>query len=139
MLQLSPDTDVTRWDVCSGYHHDDGSILGFSHTHLSGTGIGDMLDVLVVPAVGEVCLDPGTLERPENSYRARFAHADERASPGYYRVLLKERDIEAELTVTAWMPARFAASIWLRMSASSGLTMSAGPWPWSRRTRVAIQ
>jgi predicted alpha-1,2-mannosidase len=100
MVQLSPDTDVARWDACSGYHYDDSSILGFSHTHLSGTGIGDMLDVLVVPAIGAVRLSPGTLEQPENSYRARFDHADERASPGYYRVLLKDRGIEAELTVT---------------------------------------
>jgi predicted alpha-1,2-mannosidase len=100
MVQLSPDTDVARWDACSGYHYDDRSILGFSHTHLSGTGIGDMLDVLVVPAIGPVRLSPGTLEQPENSYRTRFDHAYERASPGYYRVLLKERGIEAELTVT---------------------------------------
>lgn len=100
MVQLSPDTDVARWDACSGYHYDDRSILGFSHTHLSGTGIGDMLDVLVVPAIGAVRLSPGTLEKPENGYRARFDHADERASPGYYRVLLKERGIEAELTVS---------------------------------------
>ena len=58
MVQLSPDTDVARWDTCSGYHHGDGSIMGFSHTHLSGTGIGDMLDVLVVPTRGPVKLQP---------------------------------------------------------------------------------
>lgn len=101
MVQLSPDTDVGRWDACSGYHHDDTSILGFSHTHLSGTGVGDMMDVLVVPATGSVRLEPGSLERPEGSYRSRFDHADERASPGYYRVLLKDHGIEAELTATA--------------------------------------
>jgi len=101
MVQLSPDTDVGRWDACSGYQHDDTSILGFSHTHLSGTGVGDMMDVLVVPATGPVRLQPGSLEHPEVSYRSRFDHADERASPGYYRVLLKDHGIEAELTVTA--------------------------------------
>src|SRR5882724_11940146 len=101
MVQLSPDTDTGRWDACSGYHHDDTSILGFSHTHLSGTGVGDMMDVLVVPASGPVRLKPGTLESPEGSYRSRFDHADERASPGYYRVLLKDSGIEAELTATA--------------------------------------
>ena len=101
MVQLSPDTDVARWDACSGYHHDDTSILGFSHTHLSGTGVGDMMDVLVVPATGPVRLQPGSLEHPEGSYRSRFDHADERASPGYYRVLLKDHGIEAELTATA--------------------------------------
>jgi predicted alpha-1,2-mannosidase len=101
MVQLSPDTDVARWDACSGYHHDDSSILGFSHTHLSGTGVGDMMDVLVVPATGPVRLQPGTLKSPEGSYRSRFDHADERASPGYYRVLLKDYEVEAELTATA--------------------------------------
>src|SRR3984893_7019813 len=101
MVQLSPDTDVGRWDACSGYHHDDTSILGFSHTHLSGTGGGDMMDVLVVPATVAVRLEPGSVEHPEGSYRSRFDHADERASPGYYRVLLKDYGIEAELTATA--------------------------------------
>src|SRR5438045_1237175 len=67
MVQLSPDTDVARWDACSGYHHDDSSILGFSHTHLSGTGVGDMMDVLVVPATGPVRLEPGSLQHPETS------------------------------------------------------------------------
>ena len=101
MIQLSPDTDNARWDACSGYHHDDNSILGFSHSHLSGTGVGDMMDVLVVPRTGAVVLDPGTLERPQGSYRSRFDHADERASPGYYRVHLKDSRIDAELTATA--------------------------------------
>jgi len=101
MVQLSPDTDVARWDACSGYHHDDTSIMGFSHTHLSGTGVGDMLDVLVVPATGPVRLQPGSLQSPEGGYRSRFDHSDERASPGYYRVLLKDSGVEAELTATA--------------------------------------
>jgi predicted alpha-1,2-mannosidase len=101
MVQLSPDTDVARWDACSGYHRDDSSILGFSHTHLSGTGVGDMMDFLVVPATGPVRLSPGTLAQPQGSYRSRFDHADERASAGYYRVLLKDYGVEAELTATA--------------------------------------
>jgi predicted alpha-1,2-mannosidase len=109
MVQLSPDTDVERWDACSGYHRDDSSIMGFSHTHLSGTGIGDMLDVLVVPATGPVKLQPGTLEHPEGGYRQRFS--DEHAEPGYYRVKL-ESGVEAELTVTertGWHRYRFPA------------------------------
>ena len=107
MVQLSPDTDVERWDACSGYHRDDSSIMGFSHTHLSGTGIGDMLDVLVVPATGPVKLQPGTLENPQGGYRQRFS--DERAEPGYYRVRL-ENGVEAELSVTertGWHRYRF--------------------------------
>jgi len=97
MVQLSPDTDVERWDTCSGYHHGDGSIMGFSHTHLSGTGIGDMLDVLVVPTRGELKLVPGPLSNPDEGYRQRYS--DEMAEPGYYRVKL-ESGVLAELTVT---------------------------------------
>ncbi|MDQ1092429.1 putative alpha-1,2-mannosidase [Xanthomonas sacchari] len=101
MVQLSPDTYNADWDACSGYHADDGSIMGFSHTHLSGTGVGDMLDFLVVPAVGEVKLQPGTRENPDAGYRSRYDHADEAASPGYYRVRLKDSGVHAELTATA--------------------------------------
>ena len=97
MVQLSPDTDVERWDACSGYHRTDTSIMGFSHTHLSGTGIGDMLDVLVVPTRGPVKLLPGPLDNPDAGYRQRFTA--EHAEPGYYRVAL-ESGVRAELTVT---------------------------------------
>ena len=97
MVQLGPDTDNSRWDACSGYHQDDGSIMGFSHTHLSGTGIGDMLDVLVVPTRGPLRLKPGALGKPDEGYRQRFS--DELAEPGYYRVRL-ESGVLAELTVT---------------------------------------
>ena len=97
MVQLGPDTDVERWDACSGYHRGDSSIMGFSHTHLSGTGIGDMLDVLVVPATGPVKLTPGTLADPDAGYRQHYS--DEIATPGYYRVRLAS-GVVAELTVT---------------------------------------
>ncbi|MEH3046949.1 GH92 family glycosyl hydrolase [Sphingomonas adhaesiva] len=100
MVQLSPDTDNARWDACSGYHHDDATMLGFSHTHLSGTGVGDLMDVLLVPRVGPVVLDPGTLERPQGSYRQRFRHDDEQARAGYYAVRFPDSGIAAELTVT---------------------------------------
>jgi len=109
MVQLSPDTGVERWETCSGYHQGDGSIMGFSHTHLSGTGIGDMLDVLVVPARGPVRLQPGPPEDPDAGYRQRFG--GERAEPGYYRVALAN-GVEAELTVTqrtGWHRYRFPA------------------------------
>jgi predicted alpha-1,2-mannosidase len=97
MVQLSPDTNVAGWDACSGYHQSDRSIMGFSHTHLSGTGIGDMLDVLVVPTRGPLKLVPGTPEKPEDGYRQRYSN--EQAEPGSYRVLL-ESGVAAELTVT---------------------------------------
>jgi predicted alpha-1,2-mannosidase len=100
MVQLSPDTYNAVWDACSGYHESDGSIMGFSHTHLSGTGVGDMLDVLLMPSTDEVKLVPGPLDKPEAGYRQRYDHADEAASPGYYQVKLKDSGIRAELTAT---------------------------------------
>jgi predicted alpha-1,2-mannosidase len=101
MAEVSPDTFNSGWDWCSGYHYSDGWIMGFSHTHLSGTGIGDMLDVLVMPGTGPVRTVPGSREHPEEGYRSRFSHQDEKAEPGYYSVLLKDYDIRAELTATA--------------------------------------
>jgi putative alpha-1,2-mannosidase len=100
MVQLSPDTFNHGWDWCSGYHWSDDSMLGFSHTHLSGTGCGDLGDVLFAPTTGAINLVPGTREEPEKGYRSRFSHADEKASPGYYSVLLKTHGIKAELTTT---------------------------------------
>ena len=101
MVQLGPDTDTGRWDACSGYNHDDPSIMGFSHNHLSGTGASDLMDVLIVPRIGPLVLDPGTRERPQGSYRQAFDHADERAEPGAYAVRLKDSGISVELTATA--------------------------------------
>jgi predicted alpha-1,2-mannosidase len=99
-VQLSPDTYTKGWDWCSGYYHTDTSIMGFSHTHLSGTGCGDLLDVLLMPNVGEVKWEPGTRESPDEGYRARFSHADEQMEPGYYAVLLKDRKVHVELAAT---------------------------------------
>lgn len=101
MVQLSPDTGTEGWDHCSGYHRSDTSIMGFSHTHLSGTGVGDMLDVLLMPSVGEVHIEPGTPENPDAGYRARFRPEDEHAEPGYYSVVLRDHGIKAEFTASA--------------------------------------
>lgn len=100
MVQLSPDTGLEGWDWCSGYHYSDNSIIGFSHTHLSGTGRSDLMDVMVMPFVGDVKLQPGTKENPDWGYRSRFSHHEEWASPGYYKVKLKDYDIMVELTVS---------------------------------------
>lgn len=100
MVQLSPDGRTEGWDWCSGYHYSDESLLGFSHTHLSGTGIGDYGDILFVPQTGEVNPIPGTVEDPDAGYRSRFSHENEEAGPGYYRVFLSDPGIEAELTAT---------------------------------------
>lgn len=101
MIQLSPDTDNARWDACSGYYYDDATLLGFSHTHLSGTGASDMLDLLVVPFVGETKLAPGTLANPAGSYRTRLSHDHETAMPGYYSLTMPDSGIRAELTASA--------------------------------------
>lgn len=99
-VQLSPDTYNSGWDWCSGYHESDTSLMGFSHTHLSGTGGGDMLDVLLIPNAGEVKWEPGTRADPSEGYRAPFSHADEVMTPGYYSVPLHDRHVLAELTAT---------------------------------------
>jgi predicted alpha-1,2-mannosidase len=101
MVQLSPDTGVGDWDHCSGYHHDDTSIMGFSHTHLSGTGAADLLDILLMPGTGEVHNEPGSPQDPGTGYRSQFSHTTEHAEPGYYTVVLDDYKIKAELTATA--------------------------------------
>ena len=100
MVQLSPDTYNDGWDWCSGYHYSDSSIMGFSHTHLSGTGASDMLDFLLMPGTGPTKLFPGARQNPGEGYRSRFSHEDEIATPGYYSVLLRDYDIRAELSAT---------------------------------------
>ncbi len=99
-VQLSPDTYNDGWDWCSGYHLSDSSIMGFSHTHLSGTGCGDLLDFLVMAGTGPVKLTPGDRKNPDEGYRSRFSHLDEVSQPGYYSVLLKDPNVKVELTST---------------------------------------
>jgi len=111
MVQLSPDTDTLPYEVdgsynrdvykyCAGYQYEDPTIVGFSHTHFSGTGHSDLGDILLMPTVGALQLNPGTADAPEKGYRSRFSHVNEKASPGYYSVLLEDHDILAELTAT---------------------------------------
>lgn len=97
-VQLSPDTGTEGWDWCSGYHYSDSAIEGFSQTHLSGTGAGCLGDVLLMPTVGEVHLNAGS---PRDGYASKFYHAQEVATPGYYRVFLETPGVTAELTATA--------------------------------------
>ena len=98
MMQLSPDTPMPGWDGCSGYHYSDSVINGFSHTHLAGTGCGCLGDILLAPTVGEIRLSAG---EPGKSYSSRFSHAQEVATPGYYRVYLETPRVTAELTAAA--------------------------------------
>ena len=105
MVQLSPDTQIRpfkqsyKW--ASGYRYEDATILGFSHTHFSGSGHSDLGDVLLQPISGDVRLDPGDPAKPGSGYGSRFSHAHELATPGYYAVDLLDYSIHAELTATA--------------------------------------
>ena len=100
MVQLSPDSRVDGWDACSGYHISDSAILGFSHTHLSGTGIGDYGDVLFMPTVGTQMAVPGSAKDPDAGYASRKSKGTEVAYPGYYSVVLDDYDVKVELTAT---------------------------------------
>ncbi len=99
MVQLSPDTrNDESWDGCGGYHYSDSSIIGFSHTHLSGTGVSDYGDILLMPITGELNLETGTSEKPHTGYRSLFSHDSEVAKAGYYSVYLDDYKVKAELT-----------------------------------------
>lgn len=100
MVQLSPDTRINDWDGCSGYHYSDSTILGFSHTHLSGTGVGDYGDIRIMPTTGDLKLRPGTKESMEDGYISGFSHENEKASPALYQVLLEKYNIDVQLTAT---------------------------------------
>lgn len=97
MVQVSPDTDPITWATASGYEYTDPSIMGFSMTHLSGTGIPELGDFLFVPQTGEPKLDPGPKDKPDEGYRSRFSHDQESASAGYYQVKLLDSGVNAEL------------------------------------------
>lgn len=100
MVQLSPDTRTSGWDACGGYYDADKEIWGFSHTHLSGTGIGDYGDVLVMPFTGKMGIGSGTPNRPDYSYRSAYDKKNQVASPGYYSVLLDRYQVKVELSAT---------------------------------------
>lgn len=101
MVQLGPDTRLTGWDGCSGYHYSDDVIYGFSHTHLSGTGCSDYGDILLMPTTGEPLLTNAVSPTGEKiGYPSSFSHDNEHAEAGYYSVLLDDYNIKAELTAT---------------------------------------
>ena len=112
MVQLSPDTDTIPYEAggkynpdvykyCAGYQYGDSTIVGFSHTHFSGTGHSDLGDILIMPTCGKLQMNPGTADRPHSGYRSTFSHSTEIASPDYYAVTLNDNNIRAELTSTA--------------------------------------
>ncbi|HTJ13165.1 MAG TPA: GH92 family glycosyl hydrolase [Dinghuibacter sp.] len=111
MVQLSPETDTISYEqdghynpkmyeYCAGYQYDDKTIVGFSHTHFSGTGHSDLGDFLIMPTTGALRLNPGTATEPGSGFRSRFSHDNETAEADYYRVKLEDYNILAELTAT---------------------------------------
>jgi predicted alpha-1,2-mannosidase len=111
MVQLSPDTDTIPYETngkynpdvykyCAGYQYDDKTIVGFSHTHFSGTGHSDLGDFLIMPTTGALQLNPGVAADPKTGFRSAFSHANEKVEAGYYKVKLDDDNITAELTAT---------------------------------------
>jgi predicted alpha-1,2-mannosidase len=100
-VQLSPDNGTQGWDWCSGYHYSDSILAGFSHLHLSGTGIGDLADISFLPVTEEITFMVGEENRDfVKRYAGQYTHDEELAEPGYYSVTLKNNRVKAELTVT---------------------------------------
>lgn len=110
-VQLSPETDTISYELngkyngkvynyCAGYKYEDKTIVGFSHTHFSGTGHSDLGDFLIMPTQGKLQLNPGTADQPESGYRSAFSHDEETSEAGYYRVKLKDHQILAEMTAS---------------------------------------
>ena len=110
-VQLSPETDTISYEVngkyngevykyCAGYKYEDKTIVGFSHTHLSGTGHSDLGDFLIMPTQGKLQLNPGTASNPKSGYRSAYSHTNEVAEAGYYKVKLDDENIVAEMTAT---------------------------------------
>jgi predicted alpha-1,2-mannosidase len=111
MVQLSPETDTAGYELngkynpkvyeyCAGYQYEDKTIVGFSHTHFSGTGHSDLGDFLIMPTVGQLKLNPGTADKPGSGYRSGFSHANEVSAANYYKVKLDESNITAEMTTS---------------------------------------
>lgn len=101
MVQLGPTSIPEGWDWCSGYHISDSTIIGFSHTHFSGTGIGDLLDVTVMPVVGDVLYGRGTEDDPGSGKWSYSDRSVEKAEPGYYATRLLRYNVDVELTATS--------------------------------------
>lgn len=110
-VQLSPETDTISYEsngkyngdvykYCAGYQYDDKTIVGFSHTHFSGTGHSDLGDFLIMPTQGKLQMNPGTATNPKSGFRSAFSHSNETAEAGYYKVKLDDDNILAELTAT---------------------------------------
>ncbi len=99
-VQVGPSNFYKGWDWCSGYHYGDSVIIGFPQLHLSGTGIGDLGDILIMPYMGEIKLDKGIETQRYSGYSSLFSHKNEKVGPGYYAVKLDDSGVEVELTAS---------------------------------------
>lgn len=99
MVQLGPNNIHKGWDWCSGYHYSDSILIGFSHTHLNGTGCTDLGDILIMP-LNEIRTPRGNQDDIRDGYASRYSHDNETARPEYYSLLLDRYNIKAELTAT---------------------------------------
>jgi predicted alpha-1,2-mannosidase len=99
-VQVGPDNFYKGWDWCSGYNYGDSVLIGFAQTHLNGTGIGDLADVLIMPYTGVLKTNKGIEKIPRSGYASRYSHKNEKARPGYYSVRLLDYDIDVELTAS---------------------------------------
>ncbi|GIZ10226.1 GH92 family glycosyl hydrolase [Flavobacterium sp. UMI-01] len=100
MLQVSPVNGISSWDWCSGYHYSDSVAVGFSHLSLSGTGIGDLADILFMPTNKAVDLTSSPKSRDAVGYKSSYKHSNEKATPGYYQVFLNDPKVNVELTTS---------------------------------------
>ncbi|MGP1479502.1 MAG: GH92 family glycosyl hydrolase [Capnocytophaga sp.] len=110
MIQVSPVNGLSHWDWCSGYHYSDSLMVGFGHLSLSGTGIGDLNDILLMPTTKEYDLSVLKYGRKEQypvnaqefrdmvPYKSKYSHKNEKATPGYYQVYLEDPKVNVELT-----------------------------------------
>jgi predicted alpha-1,2-mannosidase len=99
-VQLGPENFYKGWDWCSGYNYGDSVLIGFAHRHLSGTGIGDLGDILIMPYTGGIRLNKGSEKNTASGYASHYSHNTEKVKPGYYSVKLLDDDIDVELTST---------------------------------------
>jgi len=99
-VQLGPSNIYKGWDWCYGYHYSNSVLIGFSHTHRSGTGGSDLGDVLIMPYTGEVKVSTGTQDNPSSGFASYYSYADEVVKPGDYSVKLKNSNIKVELAAT---------------------------------------
>lgn len=139
MLQVSPDNGISSWDWCSGYHYSDSIVAGFSHLHLSGTGIGDLADILFMPTNKKLDLTTKTTSRDQLPYKSKYSHVNEKATPGSYQVFLEDPKINVELTSsqrTAFHKYTFAKNDMQSVVIDLGFAIN---WDKTVKTRITIE